>query len=177
MARVKTPPVNSLINSGFVMPYPEIKKTTDKTSVSQTSTRLNFVKKRSCAFLICPVSLNLLSDFPDIKVFLNMRWKSVRDMRALSLLGRSLVSLARSSRLIRIYSMGISLWLFSRALLKFLMTICMSRMLTVPSLLMFAFGFRARRFLDECSMVSQPMLHVEDYDATARQLNTSHLNL
>ena len=78
MARVKTPPVSSLINSGFVMPYPEIKKTTDKTSVSQTSTRLTFVKKRSFAFLICPVSLNLLSDFPDIKVFLNMRWKSVR---------------------------------------------------------------------------------------------------
>lgn len=120
MARVKTPPVSSLINSGFVMPYPEIKKTTDKTSVSQTSTRLNFVKKRSFAFLICPVSLNLLSDFPDIKVFLNMRWKPVRDMRALSLLGRSLGSLAGSSRLIRIYSTGISLWLFSLILIKVL---------------------------------------------------------
>lgn len=143
MARVKTPPVSSLINPGFVMPYPEIKKTIDKTSVSQTSTRLSFVKKWSFAFLICPVSLNVLSDFPDIKVFFNIRWKPIRDMRTLSLLGRSLVSPARNSRLIRIYSMGISLWLFSRALSKFLMTICTSRMFTVPSLLMFAFGFRA----------------------------------
>jgi hypothetical protein len=64
--------------------------------------------------------LNLLSDFPDIKVFLNMRWKPVRDMRALSLLGRSLGSLAGSSRLIRIYSTGISLWLFSLILIKVL---------------------------------------------------------